>query len=74
MIKLCPGSAKANRREPKSYLGRVFNFKLGCFVVYNCMAYTSTAEARVENLALVLSCQLTFAHALSECHSTLSLL
>jgi hypothetical protein len=25
------GSAKANRREPKTYLGRVFNNKLGCF-------------------------------------------
>jgi hypothetical protein len=33
------GSAKANGREPKSCLGRVFNFKLDCFVVYNCMAY-----------------------------------
>jgi hypothetical protein len=27
------GSAKANGREPKSCLGRVFNFKLGCFVI-----------------------------------------
>ncbi len=26
------GSMKANGREPKSCLGRVFNFKLGCFV------------------------------------------
>ncbi len=26
------GSAKANGREPKSCLGRVFNFKLGPFV------------------------------------------
>jgi hypothetical protein len=26
-----PGSAKANGREPKTSLGRVFNFKLGCF-------------------------------------------
>ena len=25
------GSAKANRREPKSCLGRVFKYKLGCF-------------------------------------------
>jgi hypothetical protein len=24
------GSAKANRREPKTGLGRVFNYKLGC--------------------------------------------
>ncbi len=29
-----PGSAKANGREPKSCLGRVFNFKLGPFVMY----------------------------------------
>jgi hypothetical protein len=27
------GSAKANGREPKSCLGRVFNFMLGCFVM-----------------------------------------
>ncbi len=25
-----PGSAKANGREPKTGLGRVFNYKLGC--------------------------------------------
>jgi len=29
-----PGSAKANGREPKNSLGRVFNFKLGHFVTY----------------------------------------
>jgi hypothetical protein len=29
-----PGSAKANGKEPKSCLGRVFNFKLGPFVMY----------------------------------------
>ncbi len=28
------GSAKANGREPKSCLGRVFNFKLVPFVLY----------------------------------------
>ena len=28
------GSAKANGREPKSCLARVFNFKLGHFVMY----------------------------------------
>ncbi len=28
------GNAKAKWREPKSCLGRVFNFELGCFVVY----------------------------------------
>jgi hypothetical protein len=26
-----PGSTKANRREPKTCCGRVFNCKLGCF-------------------------------------------
>ncbi len=25
------GSAKANGKEPKTGMGRVFNFKLGCF-------------------------------------------
>jgi hypothetical protein len=25
------GSAKASRREPKTTLGQVFNYKLGCF-------------------------------------------
>jgi hypothetical protein len=29
------GNTKANGREPKSCLGRVFNFKLGCFC-YEC--------------------------------------
>jgi hypothetical protein len=29
-----PGSNKANKREPKSYFGRDFNFKLDCFVMY----------------------------------------
>ncbi len=28
-----PGSAKANGREPKNCLGRIFNFNLGCFVM-----------------------------------------
>jgi hypothetical protein len=28
------GSAKANGREPKSCLGRVFNFKLGYSIMY----------------------------------------
>jgi hypothetical protein len=27
------GSVKVNGREPKSCLARVFNFKLGCFVM-----------------------------------------
>ncbi len=30
----CSGSAKAIGREPISCLGRVFNFKLGHFVLY----------------------------------------
>ncbi len=30
--------------------------------MYNCMAYTSLAESKVENSALVLSCQLRFVH------------
>jgi hypothetical protein len=29
--KVWAGNAKANGREPKTGLGRVFNFKLGCF-------------------------------------------
>ncbi len=33
------GSAKANRREPKSCLGRVFNFKLDHFVMYAMVGY-----------------------------------
>jgi hypothetical protein len=27
-------TVKLNRREPKSCLGQVFNFKLGCLVMY----------------------------------------
>ncbi len=34
IMTLSTGSTKANRREPKSCLGRVFNFKLGHFVMY----------------------------------------
>ncbi len=30
---VCPRSTKDNGREPKSCFGRVFNFKLGCFVM-----------------------------------------
>ncbi len=36
---LCPGSAKANGREPKTYLGRVFNYKLGRFNDVNVFVY-----------------------------------
>jgi hypothetical protein len=30
-INIKTGSSKANGRKPRSCLGRVFNFKLGCF-------------------------------------------
>jgi hypothetical protein len=33
-LELDTGSANANKREPKSCLDRVFNFKLGHFVMY----------------------------------------
>jgi hypothetical protein len=35
-----PGSAKANRREPKTGLGRVFNYKLGCSENVHVIMYT----------------------------------
>jgi hypothetical protein len=34
------GSAKANGREPKMCMGRVFNFKLGSFVMYAIARHT----------------------------------
>ncbi len=34
------GSIKANVRGPKSGLGRVYNFKLGCFVICVISWYT----------------------------------
>jgi hypothetical protein len=34
LLSTSTGSMKANRREPKSCLGQVLNFKLGCFVMY----------------------------------------
>jgi hypothetical protein len=37
------GSAKVNRREPKTGLGWVFNFKLGCFDDVRVLIY---ADAR----------------------------
>jgi hypothetical protein len=33
------GSAKAKGREPKTCLGRVFNYKLGCFNDVNVLIY-----------------------------------
>jgi hypothetical protein len=34
------GSAKANRREPKTGLGRVFNYKLDCYYDVHVIMYT----------------------------------
>jgi len=43
---------QASRREPKSCLGRVFNFNLGCFrYECNCVAYNNTPTPRAENSA-----------------------
>ncbi len=33
------GSEKANRREPKTCLSRVFNYKLGCFDDVQALIY-----------------------------------
>jgi hypothetical protein len=33
------GSEKANGREPKTCLGRVFNYKLGCFDDMHVLIY-----------------------------------
>ncbi len=49
------GRAKANRREIRSCLGQVFNFKLGgiCYKCY-CMAWTSPhSELKTWPLALL---------------------
>ncbi len=46
------GSVKANGREPKSCLGRVFNIKLGCFTkCVQFMAYTNTTESRLAQVS-----------------------
>ncbi len=57
-IKRTRGARKlTNGREPKSCLGRVFNFKLGCFArCVQFMAYTNMDESRLENSAQVSSC------------------
>jgi len=39
---LKPGSAKANGREPTTCLGRVFNYKLGCFESVHAFTYVDT--------------------------------
>jgi hypothetical protein len=50
-------SAKANGREPKTCLGRVFNYKLGCFEdVHKTRVCGCMTASIVENLAQVLSC------------------
>ncbi len=37
-----PGSVKANGREPTTCLGRVFNYKLGCFESVHAFIYVDT--------------------------------
>ncbi len=37
------GSAKANMREPKTGLGQVFNFKLGCFDDEHVLIYADAS-------------------------------
>jgi hypothetical protein len=70
-----PGSAKANRGEPKSCLGRVFIYKLvTCYARTELCGHTTTS--RVENLASlssllakacpwVIECSITFTILLS---------
>ncbi len=36
------GCAEANRSEPKTGLGQVFNFKLGCFDNVRVLIYADT--------------------------------
>ena len=55
------GSAKGNRRDHKSYLGRAFYFMFYLFWTYTCpVRHSLTPTSRVENSAQVLSCQLKF--------------
>ncbi len=50
-------STKANGREPKTCLGRVFNYKLDCFEdVYKTHVCGCTSMSVVENSAQVSSC------------------
>ncbi len=60
------GSAVYNGREPKSYLGRVFNSKLGRIAAL--LSKNAAATSRVENSAQGSSCQLKFVHGSS--HNT----
>jgi hypothetical protein len=48
LSKTIPGSAKANRRKPKSCFGQVFNFKFGCFFVKSVIAWHRHACPHVE--------------------------
>ncbi len=44
-------NARTNAREPKNYLGRVFNFKLGCFCrESNCLAIDKGAHIQIWKL------------------------
>ncbi len=40
------GSTKANGRDPQSYLGQVFNSKLGCFS-YECELHGIDKQAHI---------------------------
>ncbi len=68
-------SARANGREPKTFLGRVFNNKLGCFEdVHETHVCGCTPKSIVENLAQVLSCQLKFVHGSRRIHKYFTIL
>ncbi len=64
---LLPGIAEANWSESKFCLGRVFNFKYGCFR-YECdyKACAIRPTSRVENSAQVSSCLLQFVYPVSK--------
>jgi hypothetical protein len=47
------GSRKVNAKEPKTCLGQVFNFKLGCFDDVHLLLCGSTPTSIVENSAQV---------------------
>jgi hypothetical protein len=49
----CGECQKVNGREPKSCLGQVFNFKLGCFChEYNCVAQTNKPQLELKTRPL----------------------
>jgi len=57
--------ARKHGREPKTCLGRVFNYKLGCFEdVHETRGCGCTPMSMVENSSQVSSCQLKFVHGL----------